>query len=48
MLTTFTDVIESLLAVSPDVFLMGNSESIEDLVMDLKDIHFTLMLTNTA
>ena len=36
-----TDAIESLLALSPDVSLMSDSESIEDLLMDLKDIHFT-------
>ena len=40
-LTAFTDAIESLLALSPDVSLMSDSESIEDLVMDLEDIHFT-------
>ena len=40
-LTAFTDAIVTLLAVSPDVSLMSDSESIEDLLMDLKDIHFT-------
>ena len=40
-LTAFTDAIVNLLAVSPDVSLMSDSESIEDLLMDLKDIHFT-------
>lgn len=40
-LTAFTNAIESLLAVSPDVSLMSDSESIEDLLMNLKDIHFT-------
>ena len=40
-LTAFTDAIESLLALSPDVSLMSDSESIEDVLMDLKDVHFT-------
>ena len=40
-LTAFTDAIVTLLAVSPDVSLMSDSESIEDLLMELKDIHFT-------
>ena len=40
-LTAFTDAIESLLALSADVSLMCDLESIEDLLMDLKDIHFT-------
>ena len=40
-LTAFTDVIKSLLAVSSDVSLMSDTESIEDLLMDLTDIHFT-------
>ena len=40
-LTAFTDAIESLLALSPDVSVMSDSESIENLLMDLKDIHFT-------
>ena len=40
-LTAFTDAIVSLLAVSPDVSLMSDSESIEDLLMDVKDVHFT-------
>ena len=40
-LTAFTDAVVTLLAVSPDVSLMSDSESIEDLLMDLKDIHFT-------
>ncbi|XP_068701335.1 uncharacterized protein [Montipora foliosa] len=40
-LTAFTDAIESLLVVSPDVSLMSNSEAIEALLMDLTDIHFT-------
>ena len=40
-LTAFTDAIVTLLAVSPGVSLMSDSESIEDLLMDLKDIHFT-------
>ena len=35
-LTAFTYVIESLLAVSSDVSLMSDSESIEDLLMDLR------------
>ena len=39
--TAFTAAIETLLAVTPDVFLMNDSESIEDLLMELKDIHFT-------
>ena len=43
-LTAFTKEIESLLALSPEVSLtslMSDSESIEDLLIDLKDIHFT-------
>ncbi|CAH3119454.1 unnamed protein product, partial [Porites lobata] len=40
-LTAFTKEIESLLALSPELSLMSDSESIEDHLMDLKDIHFT-------
>lgn len=46
-----TDEIKSLLAVSPDVSLMSDSESIEDLLMDLKDISTSespMMSTKTA
>lgn len=40
-LTAFTETIESLLAVSKDVSLMSDSDTIEELLMDLHDINFS-------
>ena len=39
-LTAFTDVLESLFATHPTVSLLSDSDTIEELLMDLQDIEF--------
>lgn len=40
-LTAFTDVLESLFATHPTISLLSDSDTIEELLMDLRDIEFT-------
>lgn len=40
-LTAFTDVLESLFATHPKISLLSDSDTIEQLLMDLQDIEFT-------
>ena len=46
-LTVFTDALKSFPAVSPDVSLTSDSDTIENLLMDLKDITLSYNV-NTA
>jgi len=40
-LTAFTDVLESLFATHPTISLLSDSDTIEELLMDITDIEFT-------
>ena len=40
-LTAFTDTIEDLLPVSTDLSLISDSDAVEELLMDLRNIHFS-------
>ena len=40
-LTAFTDVLESLFATHPTISLLSDSDTIEELLMDTKNVEFT-------
>ena len=40
-LRAFTDVLESLFSTHPTISLLGDSDTVEELLMDTKDIEFT-------